>query len=67
MRYIQPNPSMIFDRGTDARTWAFGRYLQELTKIENMIREVILPYLDRQIAVAEKKSDSLLAQPRPTT
>jgi hypothetical protein len=25
-------------------------------KDENMIREVILPYLDRQIASAEKKS-----------
>jgi hypothetical protein len=25
-------------------------------KDENMIREVILPYLDRQIAAAEKKS-----------
>jgi hypothetical protein len=25
-------------------------------KDENMIREIILPYLDRQIAAAEKKS-----------
>jgi hypothetical protein len=26
-------------------------------KDQNMLREVILPYLDRQIAAAEKKSD----------
>ena len=32
-------------------------------KDENMIREIILPYLDRQIAAAQKKSRIVSAQP----
>ena len=55
-RLIEVPPKVKDEGGVVNRYWpTHPRTLKRRNKRENIIREVILPYLDRQIATAEKK------------